>query len=306
MKKILVTGAGGFIGHHLGSVLARSGHELHAADLCEPSRPQAGFLYHQIDLMAYDKVDAFLAWLRPSHLIQLAWMTAHGSYWASPSNLDWTGATLHLVKAFREHGGERAVVAGTCAEYDWTAPSPFSEAETPCHPNTLYGMAKLSTLRILESYARVSGLSFAWGRIFFLFGAGEGPRRLVPSILSRILSGTPAICRNPNLIRDFLHVEDVARAFAAVLDSNAEGVLNIASGQATRIGDLVTMLGEVTGRADLIRLEPTPQSDEPGELVASVARLAGETSFRPSLALNEAVRRAVKEYRECHTGLTPS
>jgi nucleoside-diphosphate-sugar epimerase len=271
---------------------------VHAADILDPMKPEKKVAYHRVNLFAYDEVDSLLASIKPSHLISLAWTTTHGAFWSSPANLDWAGSTLHLARIFREQGGVRFVGAGTCAEYDWGMPSPYSEAHSPCNPNTLYGVAKLATFRMLESYAKVIGLSLAWGRVFFLFGAGEGPKRLVPSILSNLLSGTPAICRNPGLSRDFMHVDDVARAFVALLDSPAEGAVNIASGRATAIGDLVTMLGEAVGRSDLVRLEPAANSDEPDAIVASAARLVKETGFTPSLTLEEGISQAVREFRK--------
>ncbi len=306
MKNVLVTGAGGFVGTHVVSALLRSGYEVHAVDILEPSRREIGVSYHQVDLFDHAAVRGLLSRLKPNHLVSLAWTTTHGTYWTSPSNLDWTGATLQLARVFRELGGVRFVGAGTCAEYDWEGASPYSDHNSPCKPKTLYGVSKLATFRILESFAKTTGLSFAWGRVFFLFGAGEGPKRLVPFVLSNLLAGSPAGCNNPDLARDFLHVSDVARAFVALLDSKAEGAVNIASGKATTLGDLVVMLGEAAGRPDLVQFTSSGQGNEPAAIVASVSRLRSETSFRPALTLEDAVRQTVQDYRNKLKEVCPS
>ena len=58
--------------------------------------------------------------LRPSHLLHFAWYVTPGKFWTSPENIDWLQASLDLVTSFLDCGGERSVIAGTCAEYDWT------------------------------------------------------------------------------------------------------------------------------------------------------------------------------------------
>ena len=80
-----------------------------------------------------------------------------------------TGASLALLKAFGEQGGERVVMAGTCAEYDW-GQGLCLESVTPRKPSTVYGTCKNALQEILSIYSNQFGLSSAWGRIFFLYG----------------------------------------------------------------------------------------------------------------------------------------
>jgi len=189
--KVLVTGGRGFIGQHCLAQLVAKGYEVHAVS----SRPQfstPGVQWHQADLLDLTQIGPLVRNLKPSHLIHLAWHTEHGKYWAARENLNWVQASLALMYEFTKSGGQRFVAAGTSAEYDWSY-ALCSEAKTPCRPATLYGTAKFSTGLLLESWSSQSGLSGAWGRIFFLYGPGEYPSRLVPSVINSLLRGEPTL-----------------------------------------------------------------------------------------------------------------
>src|SRR5206468_4284631 len=133
-----------------------------------------------------------------------------------------------------------------------------------------------------EQLARDAGIDAAWGRIFFVYGPREHPNRLVASVIRSLLRGEEARCTNGEQVRDFLQVADVADAFVALVDSNAAGPLNIASGSPTRVRDLVELVATAVGRRDLLRFGavPTPPG-EPPVLVADVGRLRAELGWVP-------------------------
>lgn len=284
--RVLVTGAGGFIGRNVVPILIANGHEVHAVG----RHPQAfaglaGF--HTVDLFDAAATRALLAQMRPTHLVHLAWNATPGVFWTTPDNLDWVAASLLLTRAFAEQGGTRAVFAGTCAEYDWDVPL-LDEATTPLKPRTLYGTAKAALFTTLSAAAPKLGISMAWGRVFFLYGPGEAKGRLVPDVIDSLLAGEPALCSAGTQRRDFMHVEDVARAFVTVLESDVTGPVNIASGSCRPLSDIISRIGAELGRPDLIRLGARPmQPGEPPELCASVEILTGRAGFKPRYSLEE-------------------
>jgi nucleoside-diphosphate-sugar epimerase len=111
---------------------------------------------------------------------------------------------------------------------------------------------------MLESLASQSDLSAAWGRVFFLYGPNEHPKRLVSSVILSLLNGEPAKCSHGRQIRDYMHVQDVADGLVALLDSSVEGAINIASGAATTIRDIVLTTGRLMNRPELIELGALP------------------------------------------------
>lgn len=285
MKRVLVTGAAGFLGRHSLAHLVRRGYEVHAVRFQSTVESMPGVVWHQGDLFSVDDRRAIMERARPTHLLHFAWYAEPGKYWESGENVRWLQASLELFTAFAAQGGKRAVMAGTCAEYDW-ADGYCKEFVTPLAPKSLYGICKHALHQIEEALAKQYGITSAWGRIFFLYGPGEHPRRLVSSVISSLLDRRPAPCTHGRQIRDFLHVDDVASAFAAVLDSEMTGPVNIASGKPVAVMDVVKTIAAKLNAEDLLRLGeyPTP-ADEPPLLVADVTRLVTETGWTPKFDL---------------------
>jgi nucleoside-diphosphate-sugar epimerase len=279
VKRVLVTGAGGFIGTQARAALARRGHEVVTVktDLLEPQA--AGDVVREA---------------RATDLVHLAWYAVPGKFWSAPENAAWVDATLRLLSAFYAAGGRRAVCAGTCAEYDWERGGVLSEHDTPIRPATAYGRAKA------ETFERASALEgeLAWGRIFFLYGPGEHPDRLVSSVARRLLAGEEAPTTEGTQVRDFMHVADVAGAFAALLDSDVTGAVNIGSGVPVTVRAVVDEVARAAGRTDLLRPGALPQREgEPPELVADVRRLRDEVGFRPQYDLEQGIAHTVDYWR---------
>jgi nucleoside-diphosphate-sugar epimerase len=297
-RRVLVTGASGFIGRGTLAPLLASGAEVHAIS----SRPRdadglgAGVIWHELDLLGPAAADAVRE-IGATELLHLAWYAEPGLFWRSERNLDWVAASLSLLKGFVAGGGRRAVLAGSCAEYGWTDETVCVEGVTALAPATLYGAAKHGLHTIAAAYAGEAGLSLAWGRIFFVFGPFEDSARLAGSVVSALVAGDPALCSHGEQIRDFIYAPELAEAFVALLGSSVEGAVNMASGRPLRIRELVAALAEAAGRPDLVRLGARPAGDEPAVLSADVTRLREEVGWKSTLALREATRRTVSWWR---------
>jgi nucleoside-diphosphate-sugar epimerase len=235
--------------------------------------------------------------VRPSHLLHFAWYAVPGNYWTALENLAWVQASVGLMRAFSEHGGRRAVMAGSCAEYDWKFDY-CSERFTPCRPATLYGACKHSTQILLDAWSRQTGISSAWGRIFFLYGPGDYPSRLVPSVINSLLQDEPARCTHGNQVRDFMHVEDVAAAFVALLDSDVKGAVNMASGVAIPLEQIVHTIADCLKKRELVQLGAIPvPAGEPAALIADVGRLRDEVGFKPQYELKPGIAQTIDHMR---------
>ena len=379
MRRVLVTGGAGFVGRPAVAALRARGFEVHAVGRRSPGDAH---VFHAADLLDASARRAAVRAAGASHLLHLAWVTEPGRYWQAPENLDWTAASLDLVRSFREAGGMRAVVAGTCAEYDWTGidrlegpslPSPHTRPSqspissgtrlarppsslwgggrdgdgaegtasldpeppspppssrqgggeapdpatrklrgderhpddgeaaavrsgrltesAPCRPATLYGAAKDGLRRVLSDYAASTGLSLAWGRLFYLYGPGEAPGRLVGDAARALLTGQRFATSEGRQRRDFLPVAEAGEAFAALLESGVEGPVNIGSGAASPVRAILETLGRLTGRAELIDFgaRPLPPT-EPACIEADIRRLTEAVGFRPRLTLDDGLR----------------
>ncbi|WP_162901472.1 NAD(P)-dependent oxidoreductase [Breoghania sp. L-A4] len=293
--RILLTGAGGFLGREVARALSAH-HVIGVAR--HPAANAAVAEWIQADLLHCD-MQTVAEEARADTLIHLAWTTEHGKFWTAKDNLDWAAATLRLLRSFDAAGGKRAVLAGSCAEYDLSATvDAYCERRDLPSPHTLYGTAKDATRRMAEAYCRESGLSFAWARIFFLFGPHEHPNRLGGSIAKALVLDEEARCSSGIHLRDFLSTADAGGAIAALALSGVGGAVNIGSGTAMSIGDFARAFGDAAGRPDLIRLGAMPdRPGDPARIVADITRLRDEVGFRASVTFEQRVRETLDWWR---------
>lgn len=298
MRRILLTGATGFVGRHCVAPLLACGYEVHGTTSSTDVPRIDGVVWHTVDLTDQASVSKLIATLQPRELLHMAWYVTHGKFWTAPENLAWVRASLHLVEQFQRHGGERCVLAGTCAEYDW-AYGHCVEHVTPTRPATLYGVCKDSLWRVVAAYSQQQKLSVAWGRIFMLYGPYEAPGRLVASVIRALLAQEEARISHGEQLRDLLYVQDAANAFIALLASEVQGAVNIASGQPVRLKEVALTIGTILGRQDLVRpgAVPTPIADPP-LLTADVRRLHDEVGWRPGYTLEQGLRESVAWWRD--------
>ncbi|HVC02062.1 MAG TPA: NAD(P)-dependent oxidoreductase [Steroidobacteraceae bacterium] len=307
-RRVLVTGAGGFIGRWSVPRLLELGFEVHALRSPETSRETpvelAGARLHRTDLLGPGGAAGLVRSVRPSHLLHFAWIATPGIYAGSPANRLWLEASRALLREFLDGGGERAVIAGSCAEYAPTGAGPCIERRTALADEgggtpSPYAACKLALQRDLQAAGRRAGASTAWGRIFLQLGPGEHPARLVSSVIRHLLAGQEAACTHGRQVRGFLHVADVGAAFAALLASQVEGPVNVGSDRSITIAGLVDMIAARIGRPDLIRRGalPAPVQEVP-VLVADAARLRGEVGWSPRFGLEDAVLDAICWWRK--------
>jgi len=308
-KRVLVTGAGGFIGQHGLEPLRAAGYEVHAvlsarASFTPPAvAPPSGAQVHRTDLLDLQATDALIEAVRPTHLLHFAWIVTPGVYWNSAENYHWLAASRHLIRRFADSGGVRAVMAGSCAEYDWSRVEVCHERSSPLANESgkavsAYAECKIALQQALEKFGREQGLSTAWGRLFFQFGPGEHPQRLVASVILDLLSAREALCTHGRQIRSFLHVADVGAAFAALLGSDVEGPVNIGSGERISIAGLLERIARQIGRPDLLKLGARDSAPgEPATLVPDIGRLRDEVGFSPQLTLDAGLADAIGWWR---------
>lgn len=295
MKRVLVTGASGFLGRHVLAPLAARGYEVHAVSSRSRVQGADGVRWHRADLLEPGGPQRAVSEAGATHLLHLAWFAEPGKFWRSPENFRWLEASIALLRHFRAAGGVRVVMAGTCAEYG-RGEEPCSERTTPTRPETPYGICKNALRETLDAFCDVERMSGAWGRIFHLYGPHEHPGRLVAHVIDSLAGGGVANCTHGNQVRDFLHVEDAADAFAALMDSGVQGAVNIASGQPVALRDVVLSVAGLMGARERVRFSAiAAPKGEPEFLVADVHRLAREIGWKPSFDLESGIEQTVSQ-----------
>lgn len=299
MKRALVTGGSGFIGSQVLVPLTAMGFEVHAVSRSARGTGVPGVHWHAADLLTAGEPGRLVRELRPTHLLHLAWVTEHGAFWQAPENALWRDASTELIGQFAAAGGRRFVGAGSCVEYDLSQGLPVAE-NGATSDELPYARAKLETLHALQAAGREhEALSTAWGRVFHVYGPGEHPARLIPSLIIPLLQGRDAVLRSPGLRRDFLHVTDLAMAFAGLLDSQLEGAVNLSSGQAVSLEEIANIILELAPTNGMLRVEP----GDPGPLavetvVGNCSRLARELRWTPTVELRDGLAQVISWWQK--------
>ncbi len=299
MQKVLITGATGFIGRHCLSRLKTIAGEVHAIHRKMPDGPLAeGIFWHPTDLLQREMLIGLIREVCPTHLLHLGWNVDEGIYWNAPENLQWLKSGIDLFEAFYENGGQRLVMAGSCSEYNLQE-GYLKESTTSLQPESLYACCKHSLQITLDAYSKNEKVSYAWGRIFFLYGPFEKPGRLVPSVIRSLLAKKEARCSHGNQIRDYMYVEDVADAFVRLLDSDLQGPVNIASGKPVRLKHIISRILALIGSSeDLVKLGALPSpSNEPPVILAHVDRLHRELDWQPTYDLDSGLIQTISWWK---------
>ncbi len=284
-KKLFVTGATGLIGKELWEPLARAGFEVYALAI-EDNLPQVPHIHWlRGDLFDPASMALLMEQVKPQYLLNMAWATT-GNYQTSNINFDFLCAGIQLLKAFLANGGKRVVFAGTCLEY---APQNRPLAETdPIAPQVPYALCKQLLFQATQSFCFQNKLSFACGRIFYVYGKGEAPTRLTASIIHSLQTNKTVSINYSQLTKDYMYTKDIARAFVALLDSSVEGAVNICTGRGISLAQYATEIAKLLGKEHLLDLKSLPTT-QPLKIVGNNTRLTREVGYTPQYTLEQAL-----------------
>jgi len=266
--RVLLTGAGGFIGPHVVAQLLANHHEVIATARTEAALGRIGSDRQRLskvplDLGDFERTRTFLETARPEAIIHLAWYADPVDYLVSHQNLASLSVTNKLVEAALASGCRKLVVAGTCVEYA-VQDRPLSEQD-PAQPRSLYAACKHAAWMVAQAMAASSGAELAWARIFHLHGPGEDERRLLPWVARELRAGRAVSLTDGTQVRDHLHVADVAAGLVALLSPGASGIYNVCSGEPVTLRHVLETVGEILGRRDLLQFGARPH--RPGEIM---------------------------------------
>jgi nucleoside-diphosphate-sugar epimerase len=290
MSRVLITGAYGFIGRAIARAAAENGLEVHACS--SRSDIQQPYITHQVDLLDKNQVDQLFREVKPALLIQTAWCTAHGAYWTDKANLAWVAANNNIAEAFISNKGEYAIFTGTSAEYSWEKNDPLSES-AELKPVSLYGAAKLSSFISLNAFFAQAGVPMAWTRLFNPFGEFEDPRRLIPKICNKVLSGESIHFDAGMEQRDFLHIDDLASAYLSLTKHRVTGPVNVASGIPRAIREVVSTVATAACRPELVHFSQADGLQKESIIFADVTKLTSTTDWKPFQTFNDRVRQTI-------------
>ncbi len=313
-KKVLVTGADGFIGSHLVEGLLDAQCDVRAF-VCYNSFNSWGWL-DTLSKAQKDRLDVFAGDVRDPNgvreamkgidvVFHLAALIGIPFSYHSPDSYVDTNVkgTLNILQAARDQKVSKILVTSTSEVYGTALYVPIDEKH-PKQGQSPYSATKIGADSMAESFYRSFGLPVAIVRPFNTYGPRQSARAVIPTIITQLLSGAKKIKLGSLYpTRDLVYVKDTVNGFIAVAQSDhvSGQEINIATGKEISIGDLAARIQKIIGSSAKIAADDKrvrPAKSEVERLLGDNTRIKALTSWRPTFDLDKGLRRTVEWFKD--------
>lgn len=311
MKKVLITGADGFIGSHLCEVLHKKGYKIRALSQYNSFNFWGNLedisCLKDIEVASGDLRDAFFcdklcegidAVFHLGALIAIPY-----SYKAPQSYVDTNiQGTLNMLEAARRHKIKKFIHTSTSEVYGTALYTPIDEKH-PLQPQSPYSASKIAADMLAISYFNAFELPVIVARPFNAYGPRQSARAIIPTIITQILSGAKTLkLGDLSPVRDLNFVEDTCKGFASLLESEDYGeVFNIGSGVGVSMSEVLEMIERICEVSVEVQCDESrirPKNSEVFKLVCDNSKLINATSWRSEVSLFEGLKRTVAWFKQ--------
>lgn len=298
MKKILVTGASGFIGSYCIKMLIDRNYEIHTISRKSiENLVNENVSWYNVDLFNNKKIESVFKKVRPTFFMHLAWKMETGLNLNSENNEKWLNLSKNLISLFHRYGGKRILISGSCFEYDLNHEI-LTENSTPLNANNEYGKSKNRLYQYLKSYGAENDLSYIWPRIFFAFGPGQKEQSLLPYVMTGLMNNSKIELTDGNQRYDYIYVKDVALALILLLESSYNGDVNVSSGKVIKLKDLILKIARIFDRENLLNfgILSRPQGS-PDFVLGNNELLKKVTSWNENYGIDNGITEFIDYYK---------
>lgn len=296
--RVLVTGAGGFVGGYLIDHLKEEGHEVLATSLAVPPSASGDIRWEELDLVDGPAVAKYVSEVEPEGIIHCAAQASVGGSWNDPaatyrSNIEGTGNLLEASKGLKP----RIVLVGSAQQYARPPDREVLSETSRQAAGSPYALSKIAQEYMGLMYLEHYGVPAVFTRSFNHTGPGQSPNYAIGSFCAQIArleraGGGEMHVGNLESRRDFLDVRDVVRAYGGLLMRGAAGeAYNVCSGHAVRIGDLLDKLLEVAGLREAVAVRREKGNVPPGPdlLVGDPGKIRSAVGWMPRIPLDRSL-----------------
>ena len=272
MSRVLIFGAGGFVGSYLCKEFLNNGYKVSGTDKGEGSALPSEVDFYRTDLMQANEVEKLIGQIQPDIIVNLAAISSVGASWNMPQTtmaINVIGALNIMEAARKSEKKPRILFVGSSEEYV-ISENPLDE-NTQLNANNPYGISKVTQEQFAKLYREQYGLKIYCVRPFNHTGIGQRDSFVLPSFCKQVAeidkSGKDGKIQVGNLKvkRDFSHVKDVVRAYLMIVESdNCNQIYNVGSGNAYSLEDMLTYIIGLSNQhieieVDQNRIRPTDQ-----------------------------------------------
>jgi len=319
-KRVLVTGAAGFVGMHTALALAGRDHTVCGLDNfntyydagLKRARQEhlAGWAtIHEVDLTDRAALEAIFDTFRPHVVVHLAAQAGVRYSLSAPFEYLQSNVIGHtaVVEACRSLGGDfsHLVYASSSSVYGKRAETPFREDDTVDLPNSLYAATKRADELISGTYAHLYGLRQLGLRLFTVYGPWGRPDMAYWMFTESILKGEPIrVFNNGNMLRDFTYVDDIVSGIVSTVEQTPHfpdagrphRIYNLGNNTPEKLLDMISVLETAIGRKAELNFEPMPPGDVP-RTCADISEIQRDYGFAPRVSIEDGLPRFVEWYR---------
>lgn len=306
MSRVLIFGAGGFVGSYLCKEFLNNGYKVSGTDKGEGSALPSEVDFYKTDLMQADEVKKLIGQIQPDIIVNLAAISSVGASWNMPQTtmaINVIGALNIMEAARKSEQKPRILFVGSSEEYV-ISENPLDE-NTQLNANNPYGISKVTQEQLAKLYREQYGLKIYCVRPFNHTGIGQRDTFVLPSFCKQVAEidksrkdGKIQV-GNLKVKRDFSHVKDVVRAYRMIVESdNCNQIYNVGSGNAYSLEDMLTYIIGLSDQnieieVDQNRIRPT---DQP-VICCDRSLIGKELGWEPQYNVYDALREMYESYR---------
>tara|TARA_B100001971_G_scaffold212731_1_gene243699 strand:- start:882 stop:1835 length:954 start_codon:yes stop_codon:yes gene_type:complete len=314
MKKILVTGAAGFIGFHLCKSLLEDGYVVLGIDnindyydptlklaRLEQLKPYKNFKFEKVDIADRESITKSFQAFKPNKVVNLAAQAGvrysiENPYAYMNSNLV---GFLNIIELCRHNEVEGLIYASSSSVYGGNIKIPFSVEDQVDNPISLYGATKRANELIARSYSRLYDLHTTGLRYFTVYGPWGRPDMAMFIFTKKILADEPIpVFNKGNMKRDFTYIDDIITGTRSAIDKNHKcEVFNLGNHRSEQLMDMINLIEKELGKKAEINFLPMQPGDV-SESFADTNYSEKKLGYKPTTSIKDGVPKFIKWFKE--------
>ena len=301
-KKVLVTGGNGFIGSHIVDLLLKKEYQIVVISKVTPSRfvnSRSNISHYRIDLSSFEEVENVLRVERPGVICHLASSIpyARESLLHPEKSLQDVIHAINLFEAARKFDVSHIIFSSSSNVYeDINGPLREDSKKNPLSP---LGISKIMVESYIKYLQNTTDIIFTTLRYFNAFGPRQRLSEfsgIIPNAIVKAMKGEEiTIFGNGNQIRDFIYVDDIARANLKVIEHPQSGIFNVGSGQGTSVKKLIATIEKL-----IARKMPKIYSESSNEItnsIADISKMKKTFNWKPRVSIEQGLKKTIDYYK---------